>query len=498
MLVDGIDLRSLAIGPQEAFVLSRVDGVSSEKQIAAATGLDSESVLDCLSRLHNLGAIAYPGEEPQPTTPAAQQSASPGASEPRGGVQHVSYDASLLDEPADLPNERKHQILQTFFALEEATHYELLGVPPTADKKEIKAAYFRVVNVFHPDRYFGKQLGSFKTKLEQVFARLTEAQDILTRKATRDEYDAYLATKRRTSELDDLLANGNSVAEQVQQAQALIEQTALRDSGAPAFDNNVIPSPPPNGARVDVRQFRPSQQDIRRARDPELRKKALARKLRGSGAPPQRMSGTIPVVHLPPEDQAKFRQSVATNLKARYQARLVAAKQQQIERYLAVADQAEVSKDPVSAMNALKIAAELDPENAELAERLARVQLEATRSMADSYLQQAEYEQREGRLDRAARNYERAAQGTGRPALYDRAASCLLEAQSDLKHAGVLARKAVELAPTHSDYRITLARVYAAAKMLNSAVKEAERAVKLAPQSEAAKDWLKRIKRGES
>ena len=66
-----------------------------------------------------------------------------------------------------------------------------------------------------------------------------------------------------------------------------------------------------------------------------------------------------------------------------------------------------------------------------------------------------------------------------------------------LKHAGALARKAVELAPSHSEYRITLARIYATAKMLNSAVKEAERAVKLAPQSEAAKDWLKRIKRGE-
>lgn len=478
-------------------MLSRVDGSSSESQIAAATGLDSESVLGCLSKLHELGAIKYPDEVPRSAPRVARPETAPPTSQPQRGVQHVEYDASLLDEPADLPHERKHQILQMFFALEDASHYELLGVSPTADKKEIKAAYFRIVNVFHPDRYFGKQLGSFKTKLEQVFARLTEAQEVLTRKATRDEYDAYLATKRRTSELDDLLANGGSVAKQVEHAQAMIERAALRESGAPRFDTKMTASIPPNGASVDMRRFRPSQQDVRRAQDPELRKKALARKLRGSGAPPQRLSGQIPVVNLPPEDQARFRQTVASNLKARYQARLVAAKEQQIERYLAAADQAETNKDPVSAMNALKIAAELDPGNARLSERLERIQLEATRSMADSYLQQAEYEQREGRLERAARNYERAAQGTGRATLYDRAACCLLDAQGDLKHAGALARKAVELAPSHADYRITLARIYATAKMLNSAVKEAERAVKLAPDSEAAKDWLKRIKRGE-
>ena len=33
-----------------------------------------------------------------------------------------------------------------------------------ADKKAIKAAYFELVNDFHPDRYFGKNLGSFKPK----------------------------------------------------------------------------------------------------------------------------------------------------------------------------------------------------------------------------------------------------------------------------------------------------------------------------------------------
>lgn len=489
--VEGIDLRSLAIGPREAFVLSRVDGTSSVPQIAAATGLDSASVIGCLAKLYELGAIVYPGEpRALPTSEPAAVSETPVSA----AARRVTYDPRELEEEADLTLDRKHEILEAYYSLDEASHYELLKVSPRADKKAIKAAYFQIVNVFHPDRYFGKRLGSFKAKLEQVFARLTEAQDVLTRQASRDEYDAYLATKRRTSELDGLLS-GASVADEVERAQARIEQEALREPTR--FVENKVPDFGAAAPAEPVRRFRPSQQNLGRLSDPELRKKALARKLRGSGAPPMRTSGAIPAVRLSPDEQAKFRESVDTNFKAHYQARLVAAKDQQIRHYLERAGAAQSNKDPVSAMNALKIAVQLDPDNTALAHRLEQVQIEATRSLADSYLQQAEYERREGRFERAARNYEKAALGTGSHALYDRAASCLLEANTDMKRAGALSRKAVELAPERSEYRITLARIYAVAKMLNSAVMEAERAVKLAPDDETAKTWLKRIKRGE-
>lgn len=471
--------------------------MSSVPQIAAATGLDAASVIGCLDKLYELGAITYPGEPPR-ATPAPNPAVVPANDAPVSqDALRVSYDPRELDEDVDLSLERKHEILEAYYSLEEASHYELLKVAPNADKKAIKAAYFRVVNVFHPDRYFGKRLGSFKSKLEQVFARLTEAQEVLTRQQSRAEYDAYLATKRRASELDGLLS-GARVADEVERAQAAIEHEALR---APHFDDNKMPKVPNFGdikvPDPHVRQFRPSQQNLGRISDPELRKKALARKLRGSAAPPMRTSGTMAAVRPSPEDQAKFRQNVETNFKAHYQARLSAAKEQQLHHYLERANAAQANKDPVSAMNALKIAVQLDPDNQALAERLEQAQLEATRSLADSYLQQAEYERREGRLERAARNYERAAFGTGSPVLYDRAANCLLDANTDIKRAGALSRKAVELAPERSEYRITLARIYAVAKMLNSAVKEAERAVKLAPDDETAKTWLKRIKRGE-
>ena len=54
------------------------------------------------------------------------------------------------------------------------------------------------MNDFHPDRYFGKSLGSFKPKLERLFTRVTEAHDVLTRVSAREDYDRYLTTVRHT------------------------------------------------------------------------------------------------------------------------------------------------------------------------------------------------------------------------------------------------------------------------------------------------------------
>src|SRR5690606_39919904 len=105
-------------------------------------------------------------------------------------------------------------------------YYELLNVERHAEKKEIKGAYYQVVSLFHPDKYFGKNLGTFKGKLERIFQTLTEAHDTLTRKATRTEYDSYLNSQQRTRALDRMLTDDRQRAREVDQVKRLIEQQA--------------------------------------------------------------------------------------------------------------------------------------------------------------------------------------------------------------------------------------------------------------------------------
>lgn len=107
-------------------------------------------------------------------------------------------DSRELHEQVDLTPEHQAYVLESYPRLGSLTHYELLGVARSADKKEIKRAYFHLVATIHPDRYFGKKLGSFKPKMEALFTRLSEAYETLSVAEKRARYDATLPTATTT------------------------------------------------------------------------------------------------------------------------------------------------------------------------------------------------------------------------------------------------------------------------------------------------------------
>ncbi|MCB9577272.1 MAG: DnaJ domain-containing protein [Polyangiaceae bacterium] len=480
-------MRGLPIGPEEAFVLSRVDGRTSEADIAAATGMEQGRIQETLTRLAELGAIEY-GALPPPTPPPPSEehpSVPPGRRLARPIVEttevHGSewshpaaalYDPAELDEAVDLELPRKRMILDRFYRLDSANHYEVLGVEPGADKKEIKDAYFRAVSVLHPDRYFGKNLGNFKPKLDRIFQHLTEAHDVLTRKQSREEYDAYLATQAKNRDLEQLLGDERSQAQELEKIRRRIEEEA----------------------RVAERAtYRPEP----RPADPEARRRALARKLRGS-IPPGQRSSAPPAPSAPPASKAQVQEHVAEDLRRRYEQRLVTARGDQVQRYVDAAEAALKERNVVNAANALRIAASLAPDDQSLADRLQEVQQRANTELADSYLDQARYEERNGRPLEAAASYERAARGKPSAIVWERAAACLLEGDGDLRHAAELAKKAIRLASKAAEPRSTLAKIYVNAGMKESALLEFERASQLAPDDDSIKDWIKRLKRGDA
>ena len=473
--VDGVDERLLPIGPEEAFVLSRIDGVASEAEIAESTGLDRNTLGQTLERLATLGVICFDASLPprQRTQPVA--AAQPGAHLTRPVIEALGadgseaihpaaalYDPSELDEPIDLDLPRKRRILDAFYRLDSLTHYELLAVQIDADKKTIKNAYFEIVSFFHPDRYFGKKLGSFKPKLEKVFSRITEAHDVLMRPESREEYDSYLATQQRNRDLERVLSDERARNAELDRARRAIEEQAR------IAERVTHSTPPPRPIELDAR------------------KRLLARKLGRSPSSPKAV------------DAAQIRERVAEDLKRRYEERLTAARAHQVRHYVEAADEALRANNPVSAANALRIAVSLAPEDKELVERLEQVQQQAAADMADSYIEQALYEERSGRFVEAARSYERALLGKPSPKLYERTAYCLLQSQGDLRLAGDYAKRAVIQTPGDAHYRVTLGRIFLAAGMKSSAQAEFERALQIAPDDDTIKDWLKRLKRGEA
>jgi len=506
-LAPGVDLRSLPITPEDAFVLSRLDGTSTEADIALATGLDPAVVRASLDKLASLGALNQTVPEQRPSPPPRAPARTNSGTFHVGPVVEVRgdssghhpaaalYDPSELDAEVDIELPRRRQILDLYYRLDRATHYDLLGVDAGADKKAIKGAYFEHVNLFHPDRYFGKKLGDFKPKLERLFARLTEAHDVLTRQQSREEYDRYLATVLRTKALDKTLSNRADHASEIERlereirSQVQLEEKAKHSypppAGGSAVEHSSSPVPSP-------RHSAPSISMPPRVVDPEARRRALAKKL-GVSLPPGARTGG-PSSPLPPADP-RVRQTAQADLKRRYEERVIELKRRQVEHYVGAADQAEKAGDLVSATNALRIATSLDPSDTALQARLGTVEARASAGLAESYLEQAKYEEREQRWPQAAASYRRASRGKPSPKILERVAYCLLMAKTELREAADFAKRARDATPDDTGIRVTLARIYLEAGMRESALAEFEAAQRLAPKDDSIRDWLKRLRR---
>ncbi len=423
--------------------------------------------------------------------PIVEQGAEPKGHHPASAL----YDPTELDEAVDLDMARKRKVLDTFYRLSTLSHYELLGIDAGADKKAVKAAYFELVNDFHPDRYFGKNLGSFKPKLEKLFARVTEAHDVLTRQAAREDYDRYLASVRRTQALDRTLADRGGHAGEVERLKREIqEQVQLEEKARHSYPPPAGQSLPPLGQYVatPAPPTPPSVPSVRPS-DSEARRRALARKLGVSMPPgPRAPSSPLPAV----SDAA--REAATADLKRRYEERIGELKSRQVQHYVSAAEEAESRKDLVSATNALRIATSLAPDDLALSNRLRELEGRAQAGLADSYLEQAQYEEKEGRFAEAAASYKRASRGRPTPRVLERVAHCLYSAKGDLKEAADFAKRARDAAPDDPNLRMTLGKIYFEAGMKQSALAEFERAQQLAPKDDSIKDWLRRTRRAEA
>ncbi|MEO8904563.1 MAG: J domain-containing protein [Polyangiaceae bacterium] len=466
-LVPGVDLREVSAAPAEAFVLACIDGHSSQADIALTTGLSLEAVASIVDSLVARGAVGVAPAQ------SARQVVAP--STKQSGAYAV---ASGSPQPrVDLSREQQARLLE----LEQRSaldHYALLGVQRSAHLTLIRSSYYELVRAFHPDRYYGKQLGSFAGKLLRVFGKLTEAYEVLSRHESRAEYDRYLVAVQRTLEFEQHFNDPNRQSQEVAQALRRIEHVA---SNEPRAAESVAPS---SGL---VR--RPSGSVVV---DPEARRRALARKLGHSSSPPARAPSPSSI---PAAPSSSVR--AVEDLKHRYEERLARAREEQRAHYVTLSNEAAARSDLVAAANALRVACSLAPASLELAGDLAELERRAAAGMWESYAERGKYAAIEGRPAEAAEAYERAALGHPNASLFERAAFYLLEAQGDVKRAAALAKQAVALAPNSARCRLVLARVYAAAKLRDSALAELERARAIEPGSLVVKEWIQRVKRGD-
>jgi curved DNA-binding protein CbpA len=512
--VAGFDPAQAEVGALERMVLSNVDGRVSVADIAAASGLDTDDVRTVLARLAELGALEGAAEAPrtQPAPPPPEASAAPTAA---GGTSAGGWDRALLDEPGDLDLEVRNMVMDLFHALDELDHYQLLGVARDADRKAIKSAYYGLAARLHTDRYFGKNLGSFKAKMEAVFGRITTAHDTLASKQRRTEYDEYLKDRDRSRAYEKLLqwATVDS-ASPTPMPRAATAPAQPRILPPPPPSRAVPPPPPPSRAgQIDraapPRAVAPSPAPPKveatpvaaptpTALTPEqerARRLAAAQRLAGNRVSASRLAATqasaAPRIATPTAEAAR---AATETLKVRYQDSVDAARRASVKRLVDGADEAAAKEDYVTAANQLRVAL-THGEDAELRAKYESVNVRAREILADTYLKQGAYEESQEKWREAGATYAKAAEARpGDADIAAKAANAMRRDGRDLHAAARFGEVAVQKNPASAEFRVTLGLVYFDAGLLLRAKSELEQAVRLAPEDAKAKELLARVK----
>lgn len=545
ILAPGVDEKSLPLSQVEGFLVSRMDGETGLGELADSTGASVDVIQSLLAKLEIAGALQWTSAEPprasqpppgpdqssatmrRPSTgpngrvgrtrvvtkrqvrkassrpsakPSERAASKPHSGRPAGAsrgnrsgddrtVGPGGWDPKLVDDPGEIPEERKREILDLYFSVDLYDHYEMLGIERDADKKAVKKAYFALSKRFHPDTFYGKDLGPFKQRMEVVFKRLTEAHKTLTHKKKREEYDDYLSVKDATSKLQKGVDAGLKAAKTLHDEVSAEVQPSLPPSAAtPATP---APASTPSPGRPASLKPRLSDDEKRR-----LARELFAKRLQGATGkkrpttPPPSMETDRP--RSVAERRAEAREGLARSLRASSR---VSGLGSRAERYVSAAEEAAARDDMVAATNSLRLALAID-ENHEKAKALFdECWAKLAERLADQYERQARYEEGHGDLEASINSWMRVIEGRpGSFQAHHRAASAILTLEGDLREARRLAVRAVELHPKSFQARLTLGKIYMSADMTSSAKKELEEAAKLDPSSEIVKNLLRELR----
>jgi len=198
----GPDVTNSGLSTQQYFALSRIDGNTTLKALVSYIGLGWQEAVECIRALNDAGFIELPNRErPQeaetPSKPpqAIARTASgefvvPDWSTPLSVFPFTKED--MEDENA-LSTDMRKLVIYYHHHLEEVSYYDLFQISEGASIRELTDSYYRLSKLFHPDRWFRKELGVMEVRVRAVFRWINKAYRTLSKAPRRKEYDVVLA-----------------------------------------------------------------------------------------------------------------------------------------------------------------------------------------------------------------------------------------------------------------------------------------------------------------
>jgi hypothetical protein len=211
--------QNVALTPKEGFVMSRIDGTLTAREVFTIIPLPPEDTERSLFALLCTGAVEYrtagareapgSGARAARAAAAAAAAASPARAAGPGAPAPAPPAAGSPAPPAPAPpaaarseaegikgrqllEARRQLITNAHEAMASKNHFEFLGVPRNATEAQVKEAYFRLARPLHPDSNRDPGLADLQGKREAAFHRLSQAYETLRDPQKRSRYEADL------------------------------------------------------------------------------------------------------------------------------------------------------------------------------------------------------------------------------------------------------------------------------------------------------------------
>jgi curved DNA-binding protein CbpA len=191
----------LKLQPVEGFILSRVDAPIVLSELTAISAMPEADTLQALYALVLGGFLCRTGAQ-HAFTP--EQLARARAVKPAGArvvpaqgmaVPETATAATEAKEPpAPAKTEHQQNDVDVLFArLDDAeNYYQVLDLSRDAEAGEVKRAYHGLAKRFHPDRFHKDTDPSLYSRIEDAFARISQAYETLKDQQLRTAYDRTL------------------------------------------------------------------------------------------------------------------------------------------------------------------------------------------------------------------------------------------------------------------------------------------------------------------
>lgn len=458
-MVQTMDFAGLALSPEEGFVLSRVDGHSTIAEICLVAGLEETKTLGALVKLHDSKVIEIPGAPDQQKGPAEPQPEAGSGEE--GAPTEPMAPPFALEDGIQLSEEKQREIHAQYYGLETTEFYDLLKLERGCTTKDVQRAYRKVSLLYHPDRFFGKELGSYKAKLEAIFRHISNVVEYLSDDDERATYEASLAEHEpepaaeapTSEELEPIRRRPRQLTkkDRLRRLGGVLGMSTKEVKAAAQKRKGKV-TPQPGSLRTDKA---PDVSTERKARIKKRRRKQTQRIL-------------SPLVQRRAKAKRHFEEGIKHLLDGNFAA----------------------------AASNLKLATTFDPKNEEYREKEQIATSRAREGSAAAYAKRAAFEESVGRWEEAARLYCMAAERNPNVNLFCRAANALSKGE-DLKRAVEYATRAKDLEPNSIQARLSLGTAYLAAGMPKNARREVEYALTLDPDNPLAKTLMKGVKKAD-